>query len=325
MDLYAILSDIHANYEALSAVEDDARAESARLGTLPTFICLGDIVDYGPSPVECLRWVRQHCALTIQGNHDRVVAQPMITPIQSISPDIWPITLWTKCMLSSRQRNWLRNLPATTTVHAVELFTLFHSNLVKLDEGITGTHDARPNLERLETSYGLFGHTHYPGLFRLYRKPGKDYHSVEMGLACDRHEMPESRHVNQVALNVWHDLPHPIERTILNPGSVGQPRSHGALHIQSNHATYLLIAPHLGRRGQYQFRRVPYNVESTLRRLREDVVWDRSWPTERWQKRSRDPNLADTFAKIDQLLASLLGTLVAQLSLDTEYQPAIGG
>ena len=60
-----ILSDIHANWPALQAVlaaEPDA----------DSILCLGDLVNYGPQPAECVRWAMglNSTAKIIQGDHD---------------------------------------------------------------------------------------------------------------------------------------------------------------------------------------------------------------------------------------------------------------
>lgn len=62
----AIISDIHGNFEALSVVMADIKSRG-----ISQIYCLGDIIGYGPSPVECLDTVRKSCQLTILGNHDQ--------------------------------------------------------------------------------------------------------------------------------------------------------------------------------------------------------------------------------------------------------------
>jgi len=61
----AIISDIHANADALQAVFDDIEARG-----IADVICLGDIVGYGPQPAECLSLVRDRCRVVLMGNHD---------------------------------------------------------------------------------------------------------------------------------------------------------------------------------------------------------------------------------------------------------------
>src|SRR5688500_20115241 len=66
--MFAIVSDIHANLEALTAV----LAEIDRRG-IQQIVCLGDVVGYGPNPMECLDLVRQRTRVSLMGNHDFAV------------------------------------------------------------------------------------------------------------------------------------------------------------------------------------------------------------------------------------------------------------
>jgi putative phosphoesterase len=61
-----LISDIHGNHDALKAVLSEVRYDEA--------FCLGDLVDYGPEPAECIDWVRRNGIATIRGNHDNAVA-----------------------------------------------------------------------------------------------------------------------------------------------------------------------------------------------------------------------------------------------------------
>ena len=60
-----VVSDIHANWPALAAIDEPHDFA----------ICLGDLVDYGPDPVLCVRWAMEHARYSIRGNHDHGVAQ----------------------------------------------------------------------------------------------------------------------------------------------------------------------------------------------------------------------------------------------------------
>ena len=62
---YAVLSDVHGNLEALSAVLADAAAEGA-LGIL----CLGDVVGYGADPNACVEILGERAARIVAGNHE---------------------------------------------------------------------------------------------------------------------------------------------------------------------------------------------------------------------------------------------------------------
>ena len=130
MTLYAVISDIHANYPALEAVADDARETAQHEGDGDVrFVCLGDVVDYGPQPNECMAWVRENVSIIIQGNHDRDVAAPLHEPPQGIDPKYWPITLWTSMHLNSDHKDAIRTWkPKRVTPPGLEAFTLLHSS-----------------------------------------------------------------------------------------------------------------------------------------------------------------------------------------------------
>jgi len=68
MTTRAIISDIHGNLGALTAVLEDARSHGAEV-----FWCLGDVVGYGARPLECLALVRDTCSAIIKGNHEQAV------------------------------------------------------------------------------------------------------------------------------------------------------------------------------------------------------------------------------------------------------------
>ncbi|MBI3722600.1 metallophosphoesterase [bacterium] len=65
---YAIISDLHSNTEAVTAVLADIKQRA-----IDDIICLGDVVGYGPEPRECLDMVMQTCRVCLLGNHDEAV------------------------------------------------------------------------------------------------------------------------------------------------------------------------------------------------------------------------------------------------------------
>ena len=67
--LYAIFSDIHANPQAFDKALADAREQGAE-----RFLCLGDVVGYGPDPRGAVKSVRAACGVTLMGNHDAATA-----------------------------------------------------------------------------------------------------------------------------------------------------------------------------------------------------------------------------------------------------------
>lgn len=99
-----VLSDIHANWPALAAIQE------------PHDVCLvlGDLVDYGPGPRECVRWAMEHAHHAIRGNHDHGVAQEV--PVRGeagyryLTRETRP-TQW--AALGPEERRYLLQLPLT--------------------------------------------------------------------------------------------------------------------------------------------------------------------------------------------------------------------
>ena len=98
-----ILSDIHSNYRALKAVLDE-------FGDADEIWCLGDIVEYGPSPSECIQLLREACTCVVMGNHDRTLAN--FDPVTG-SPDSWAAYDYPN--VSEEEREYLASLPSSLT------------------------------------------------------------------------------------------------------------------------------------------------------------------------------------------------------------------
>ena len=100
----AIISDIHANTTALRKVLDDARSKGCE-----RFICLGDIVGYGPDPNGAIELCRRNDIDCILGNHDAGV-------IGELSHEWFSETArygieWQEKEIVDKNRKWLQSLP----------------------------------------------------------------------------------------------------------------------------------------------------------------------------------------------------------------------
>lgn len=158
---FALISDIHANLEALEAVVDDARTCG-----VDRFICLGDIVGYGSDPGVCLEAIKDlDCIAIIQGNHDVYAADER--DLSSFNPLASRATIWTREQLTDDQRAWLAKLPLearlgedVSLVHATPgepeswAYVRFH------DEGFYA-------IQAQATRLCFYGHTHIPMAFQL--------------------------------------------------------------------------------------------------------------------------------------------------------------
>src|SRR5213082_2974982 len=99
---YLILSDLHANSEALDAVLDHAQERYDQA------LCCGDLVGYGADPNPIVEWVRAHCALTVRGNHDKACTG--IDDLEWFNPVAKTAALWTQQKLTAENAEWTRSL-----------------------------------------------------------------------------------------------------------------------------------------------------------------------------------------------------------------------
>jgi len=187
---YAILSDIHANYDALETVLNELKNEN-----IDKYVCVGDIVGYGSQPDRCVDKVREMTVACVAGNHDFATIEK--TNIEFFNTYAKEATLWTRQKLSEDDKQYLKNLKL---VEETEDFTIVHGTLYApaLFDYIQTTFDAYLSLQVLKTDLCFVGHSHVPISFFL---DDAVTYSVE----------PE------IELN-------PGVKAIINVGSVGQPR-----------------------------------------------------------------------------------------------------
>jgi diadenosine tetraphosphatase ApaH/serine/threonine PP2A family protein phosphatase len=219
-----LLSDVHANLVALEAV-------LAALGKVDALWVTGDTVGYGPDPSETLALLRERKALLVQGNHDRAVATG--EGLEFFHDRAGAAARLHAEWLSAEERDALAALP---TVHRVDRFTLCHGSLRDpLWEYVTNALTAEATLARARTAFCCNGHTHVPAMFRAQ--------ATGVRLIQPKPDQPYE-------LN---------DRTLINPGSVGQPRDgdpRAAFAVLDTDAATVT------------FYRSPYQVDETQRRIR---------------------------------------------------------
>lgn len=154
---YAILGDIHANLEALKAVLADAKKRG-----VTQYVCLGDVVGYNASPVECLQMVRDLNCPIVRGNHDHYCG--IDDTLNGFHPIAADVVDWTRKQLSDEQREYLRNLKY---VARVETFTIVHSTLdtPEMWGYVFDKLEADASFAYQTTSLCFYGHTHVPLAF----------------------------------------------------------------------------------------------------------------------------------------------------------------
>lgn len=188
---YAILSDIHANLEALRAVLTDAGERADAM------LCLGDVVGYGADPEACIDLVAERCQAVVAGNHEYAVTGRL--DLDWFNPYARVAAEWTQGRLTDDERAWLGALPL---VRELEDATLVHASPAHPDEWeyLIQADDGFAAFPAFATRLCFVGHSHLPGAW-------------VQGSWGHEHEPA----VTEVAIE-------PGCRYIVNVGSVGQPR-----------------------------------------------------------------------------------------------------
>ena len=237
-----ILSDIHANLEALQAVL------AATAGTYDELWNLGDMVGYGASPNQVLDLLRPLSTLDVRGNHDRVCCG--LTSSNGFNPIARAAALWTQVELNTKNLQWLRALGQGPLHPTQPGITCAHGSPLHEDHYILNMRDAWAPLQQMTTALTFFGHTHVQG-----------------GFAQREHEWNELRPLYRSDTRneaVSWTLPlTPGMRHLINPGSVGQPRD---ADWRAAFAIFDSDAPD-GRGQEITFHRVPYDLTASQGRI----------------------------------------------------------
>lgn len=237
--VYAIISDVHANAIALSAVLEDARRCGAK-----KLLCLGDVVGYGPEPESTVSTIRARAAFTLAGNHDDAVSGRLdASDFIDLAADA---VSRHREALSEENLAWLKSLPYT---YNGKSFLCAHGDFTspRTFEYVSDEQEAAANFAATKAQLMFVGHSHVPGIFltgasgKVYSLPPTDF-TLEDG-----------------------------KRYIVNPGSVGYPRTNGNVC----ESTYVLYDD---AEKTVSFRRLPFTVRSVMqtgrnpKRLKKRIV-----------------------------------------------------
>lgn len=232
----AIISDIHGNLEAMLAVQKDMAKNK-----VDRVFCLGDVVGYGPNPLECLRIVIKDmkAEVVIKGNHeeclcDFVLNEEKVKNIMS-DPAIAGIK-YAKSVLHPSVIDMLEKLPLIHTVEELGL-TLVHASCGEnhVWKYVEEEKHVEEEFANLKSRICVLGHTHIPFVY------GKKSGLFEV--------LPDNMPFNG------------DEQFVVNIGSVGQPRdgdcraSYGIFNFESSQTTFTL-------------RRVFYDISKTEAKIK---------------------------------------------------------
>lgn len=223
----AVISDVHANLEALEAVLADVDAQGVR-----GIACLGDFVGYGASPNECIDRLASRIEQAVVGNHD-VAALGRIR-LGDFNNDAATAARWTGQQLTAAHRAWLERLPYQASWRGARLV---HASPLAPEEWhyVLSAVDAEEEMRAFDEALCFIGHSHFPGTF------GDDGHGAQYTRA------PEVKVLEG-------------HRYLVNVPSVGQPRDgdpRAGWQLWDQESCTLTQ------------RRVAYDVESAMRRIRE--------------------------------------------------------
>jgi predicted phosphodiesterase len=241
-----VVSDIHGNIAALETVVSDAH------GAYDAVWCLGDVVGYGPSPNECVEWVREHADLCVIGNHDWAVLGRAGIDVDDFNPMARQAVMWTRERLSSPNRDFLDTLP-DQPIHPPQApaFIITHASPREpVWEYILTPGIALENFAVFSEAVCLVGHTHKPAIYRWQWE--RHLENEQVGEVTIDHLVPEPD--LSLALDV-----SVTQRLILNPGSVGQPRDNDP------RAAYALLDLE---KMAWEQKRVSYPIDLTQSRMR---------------------------------------------------------
>ena len=232
MPRFAFLSDVHANLAALEAVLADVDAQAP-----DALLVLGDTINYGPRPRECLELLADRADVLLAGNHEKEAALPMPDELESDAREMleWTVSQLSGCApWEAMKARLLADAPScaqatfegVALVHAtatkpfeqylwpghpnyhLHLNAQLDEYLVELLGGFTATHS-------------FVGHTHAPTVLTGYA------HRELFPIAHDwnrRLTFIGPRTVFYVPKGTLRLEDLRGKKLVINPGSVGQPR-----------------------------------------------------------------------------------------------------
>lgn len=236
---YAVISDVHSNVVALEAV-----LEALSTAAIDHYLCLGDIVGYGPRPNQCCDLIRELDCTCVRGNHDEAAVD--LSKAEWFTAPARACIIWNHHQLRPDNLEFLASLQPTEII--ADEITLCHGSVPDPDHYTVTPLDALLSFAAMTTPLALFGHTHYAEWFSFSpADPLPQEHPHPFGGRC------------------------PLEgsaRYLVNPGAVGQPRDgneQAAFAIYDDQTQEVLL------------QRVPYDIERTMQQMRDAGLPDSMW------------------------------------------------
>ena len=240
--MFAVISDIHSNIEALTAVINHIREQGVE-----KIYCLGDVIGYGPDPGPALDLAMESCDTVIMGNHDyAILYEPTRFNIGAENA-----VFWTRDQLEREEdkelaakrwnflgKNDIRHVFDGSDYLVREVLLVHGSPRRPVNEYLF-SEDVHNNTSKLQASMDRFtglcfvGHTHIPGVFTQN----------------DEFLTPDD-------LGGVFEYDNNLSKAIVNVGSIGQPRD------RNSKSCYVTVEP-----GKITYHRVEYDIQTTVDKL----------------------------------------------------------
>ncbi len=185
-----IISDIHANYPALKAVLE-------KESSYDKLIFLGDVVDYGPNPKECLNFIKENADYYVRGNHDHALGYNTDCNSMGAFREYSIATRkWHDAVLNEDDKQFLRNMPVLDKAHLPgrqsdsdnNTFFLAHASPLGDISKYLNEDEIEDELDDIIAEYVLVGHTHLQYIkkvdYSLIVNPGSVGLARDGGQAC---------------------------------------------------------------------------------------------------------------------------------------------
>ena len=243
---YAIISDVHANEAALRAVLTDAADEKVE-----KIICLGDVLGYGPEPVAALELVYRRAHVCLAGNHDDAVCGRF--PVEDFTDFAAAAVLRHRAAITHEAADWLAHLPYTCEF---EGFACAHGDFSDPQNFnyVLEAEDAVPSWDARTEQLLFVGHSHQPCIFVL-------------GASGTPHRIDAADFTLEDG-----------KRYIVNPGSVGYPRSGDC---RSSYCIYD------DAERTVEFRTLPFDLDSYAEKMHGQGLNEAPWMLARAAERRR--------------------------------------
>lgn len=230
-----ILSDIHANLEALQACLAAAPKHDRVFN-------LGDIVGYGANPNEVTDASRSLGTIFVRGNHDKACSG--VSSLEDFNPVAGLAAVWTRQHLNPDNLEFLRALPHGP-IAPTENVICVHGSPRDEDEYVLHPRDAYAILGRAEAQLTFFGHTHVQGAYWI-----DDSDETE--------SMVEPRYSSAAGTQTFSFPLTGSAKYLVNPGSIGQPRDGDPRAAFATYDTDESVIT---------FHRVPYDIPAAQKKI----------------------------------------------------------